>query len=71
MGLSEEIDAAAALALVDLLDRAEVHRTLRIAFRLPRNAWDEFDRLFEEQSKKNEGTTAESRSEEAPVTAGV
>jgi uncharacterized protein with von Willebrand factor type A (vWA) domain len=48
VGLSEEIDAAAALALVDLLDRSEVHRTLRIALRLPRDAWDEFDRLFEE-----------------------
>jgi uncharacterized protein with von Willebrand factor type A (vWA) domain len=48
VGLSEEIDAAAALALVDLLDRAEVHRTLRIALRLPRDAWDLFDRLFEE-----------------------
>jgi uncharacterized protein with von Willebrand factor type A (vWA) domain len=48
VGLSEEIDAAAALALVDLLDRAEVHRTLRIAFRLPRDAWELFDRLFEE-----------------------
>jgi len=48
VGLSEEIDAAAALALVDLLDRAEVHRTLRIAFRLPRDAWEAFDRLFEE-----------------------
>jgi hypothetical protein len=48
VGLSEEVDAAAALALVDLLDRAEVHRALRIAFRLPREAWDIFDRLFEE-----------------------
>jgi len=48
VGLSEEIDAAAALALLDLLDRAEVHRALRIAFRLPRDAWDIFDRLFEE-----------------------
>src|SRR5215831_4672380 len=48
VGLSEEIDAAAALALVDLLDRAEVHRTLRIAFPLPREAWALFDRLFEE-----------------------
>jgi len=48
VGLSEEIDAAGALALVDLLDRAEVHRTLRIAFRLPREAWEIFDRLFEE-----------------------
>src|SRR5262245_53008303 len=48
VGLSEEIDAAAALALVDLLDRAEVHRALRIALRLPREAWDAFDRLFGE-----------------------
>jgi len=48
VGLSEEIDAAAALALVDLLDRSEVHRTLRIALRLPRDAWETFDRLFEE-----------------------
>ena len=48
VGLSEEIDAAAALALIDLLDRAEVHRTLRIALRLPRDAWEAFDRLFEE-----------------------
>src|SRR4029077_3275086 len=48
VGLSEEIDAAAALALVDLLDRAEVHRALRIAFRLPREAWDLFDLRFEE-----------------------
>jgi hypothetical protein len=48
VGLSEEIDAAAALALVDLLDRAEVHRTLRIALRLPRDGWDAFDQLFEE-----------------------
>src|SRR5258705_9115145 len=48
VGLSEEIDAAAALALVDLLDRSEVHRTLRIALRLPRDAWEAFDRLFEE-----------------------
>src|SRR5258705_64656 len=47
-GLSEEIDAAAALALVALLDRSEVHRTLRIALRLPRDAWETFDRLFEE-----------------------
>src|SRR5262247_215884 len=48
VGLSEEIDAAGALAIVDLLDRAEVHRALRIALRLPRDAWDVFDRLFEE-----------------------
>jgi uncharacterized protein len=48
VGLAEEIDAAAALALVDLLDRSEVHRTLRIALRMPRDAWEVFDRLFEE-----------------------
>ncbi len=48
VGLGDEVDAATALTLVDLLDRAEVHRSLRIAFKLPREAWDIFDRLFEE-----------------------
>jgi uncharacterized protein len=48
VGLGDEIDAATALRLVDLLDRAEVHRALRIAFKVPREAWEMFDRLFEE-----------------------
>lgn len=48
VGLTDEIDGANALALVDLLDRAEVHRALRIAFKLPRAAWDLYDRLFDE-----------------------
>ena len=46
VGLTDEIDAAAALSLVDLLDRDEVHRALRIAFKLPRDAWGMFDKLF-------------------------
>ncbi|HMA89340.1 MAG TPA: VWA domain-containing protein [Burkholderiales bacterium] len=48
VGLGDEVDAAAALALVDLLDRGEVHRALRIAFKLSREAWDLYDRLFRE-----------------------
>jgi uncharacterized protein with von Willebrand factor type A (vWA) domain len=48
VGLGDEVDAASALALVDLLDRAEVHRSLRIALKLPREAWELYDRLFEE-----------------------
>jgi len=48
VGLGDEVDAATALTLVDLLDRAEVHRALRIAFKLPREAWDLYDRLFDE-----------------------
>ena len=48
VGLGDEVDAATALTLVDLLDRAEVHRALRIALKVPREAWDLFDRLFEE-----------------------
>ena len=47
-GLGDEVDAAAALKLIDLLDRAEVHRALRIALKVPREAWETFDRLFEE-----------------------
>lgn len=48
IGLGDELDAASALALADLLDRDEVHRTLRIALKVPREAWELFDRLFEE-----------------------
>ena len=48
VGLGDEVDAAAALALVDLLDRAEVHRALRIALKLPREVWDLYDMLFNE-----------------------
>src|SRR3970282_1808319 len=48
LGLADEVDAAAALSLVDLLDRAEVHRALRIALKVPRAAWELYDRLFEE-----------------------
>jgi uncharacterized protein with von Willebrand factor type A (vWA) domain len=48
VGLGDELDAATALTLVDLLDREEVHRALRIAFKVPREAWELFDALFEE-----------------------
>jgi len=48
VGLGDEIDAAVALTLVDLLDRAEVHRALRIAFKVQRDAWEAFDSLFEQ-----------------------
>src|SRR5262249_27052136 len=46
VGLGDEIDAATALTLVDLLDRGEVQRGLRIALMVPREAWATFDRLF-------------------------
>jgi len=48
VGLSDELDAASALRLIDLVDRAEVHRALRIALKLPPEAWELYDRLFEE-----------------------
>lgn len=48
VGLSDEIDAAAALPLVDLFDRSEVRTGLRIAFKVPHDAWGRFDRLFDE-----------------------
>ena len=48
VGLGDEIDAATALTLVDLFDRDEVRRGLRIALKVPRHAWSTFDRLFDE-----------------------
>jgi uncharacterized protein with von Willebrand factor type A (vWA) domain len=48
VGLGDEIDAATALTLLDLLDRHEVRRGLRIALKVPRDAWATFDRLFDQ-----------------------
>jgi len=48
VGLSDAIDAATALTLVDLLDREEVRQGLRISLKVPPDAWPAFDRLFEQ-----------------------
>jgi uncharacterized protein with von Willebrand factor type A (vWA) domain len=44
--LRDEVDAAEALGLVDMMDREEVKTALRIALRIPRSAFAVFDRLF-------------------------
>ena len=44
--LSDEIDGAAALLLVDLGDRDEVRYALRTALKVLRSDWDTFDELF-------------------------
>jgi uncharacterized protein len=46
VGLSDEVDAASALTLVDLLDRDEVARALRAALKVRRHHWEIFDELF-------------------------
>jgi uncharacterized protein with von Willebrand factor type A (vWA) domain len=46
VGLSEEVDGAAALALVDLLDQEEVRSALRTALKVRRSDWGVFDELF-------------------------
>ena len=44
--VSDEIDGAAALLLVDLGDRDEVRYALRAALKVRRSDWDTFDELF-------------------------
>jgi len=46
IGLGEEVDAAAALTLVDLLDRDEVSTALKCALKVRREHWPLFDELF-------------------------
>jgi hypothetical protein len=46
VGLGEEVDAAAALTLVDLLDRDEVSAALKCALKIRREHWAVFDELF-------------------------
>ncbi len=44
--LSDEIDAARALAHVDVADIGEVRRALRIALKIPHDSWHLFDKYF-------------------------
>jgi uncharacterized protein with von Willebrand factor type A (vWA) domain len=44
--LRDELDAAEALAVVDTSDREEVHRSLRVALKVPPPGRAAFDRLF-------------------------
>jgi uncharacterized protein with von Willebrand factor type A (vWA) domain len=46
--LSDEVDAASALTLVDLSDRAEVRRALAIALKIQRRHAKTFEQIFEE-----------------------
>jgi len=46
VGLGDEVDAVRALTLVDVPDRSEVHRALRIAMKILRRDWAAFDESF-------------------------
>jgi uncharacterized protein with von Willebrand factor type A (vWA) domain len=46
VGLSDEVDGVSALTLVDIGDRSEVHRALRIALKIRRRDREAFDELF-------------------------
>ena len=46
VSVSDEIDGASALLLVDLGDRDEVRYALRTALKVRRSDWDTFDELF-------------------------
>jgi uncharacterized protein len=48
IGIGDEIDAASALSLVDLLDRQEMHHALRAALKVRRHLWAVFDATFDE-----------------------
>ena len=47
VGIGDEIDAARALTLIDLFDRAEVRRAFRIAFKIRPRDDAQFDALFD------------------------
>lgn len=47
IGVGDEVDATRALTLVDLTDREEVHRSLRVALKVRRRDWAIFDELFD------------------------
>ncbi len=48
VGLSDEVDGAEALTLIDLFDRDEVYRALRTTFKIQRRDWTTFEELFKQ-----------------------
>ena len=48
VGTGDQMDGVRALAEVDLLDREEVRRALRIAFKVRRRHWPDFDAVFDD-----------------------
>lgn len=47
IGMTDQLDATHALTLVDLTDRDEVSRALRVAFKVRRRDWATFDEMFD------------------------
>jgi uncharacterized protein with von Willebrand factor type A (vWA) domain len=69
-GLSDEVDAVAALTLVDLSDRPEVHRALSAALKIRRRDRAAFDELFARFWGAESEPTSPSRSAASPSPAG-
>jgi uncharacterized protein len=69
-GLSDEVDAVAALTLVDLSDRAEVHRALSTALKIRRRDRAVFDELFERLWGAEAAGTSPDRRTAAPSPRG-
>ena len=55
VALTDEIDAAHSLALVDIGDHQEVRLALRCSMKVPRRHWPAFDRLFFEMWRTGTG----------------
>ena len=68
--VSDEIDSAATLLLVDLDDRDEVRYALRVALKVRRSDWDTFDELFRDfwaaEDQPAGAARAPDRSDRAP-----
>ncbi len=65
--VSDEIDGAAALVLVDLGDRDEVRHALRAALKVRRSDWDTFDELFQDFWAAGGGPERSERPARAPT----
>ncbi|HSE62867.1 MAG TPA: hypothetical protein VLG15_04580, partial [Thermoanaerobaculia bacterium] len=66
-GLADEVDAVAALTLVDVSDRAEVHRALSAALKIRRRDRAVFDELFARLWAAEAPGTSPSRRTAAPA----
>jgi len=70
VGVGDEVDGAAALMRVDLMDRADVYQALRAALKIRRRDWQTFDEVFAEVWSAAPREAAQAR-EAAPAPANA
>ena len=70
VGIGDEVDALAALTLIDIGDRNEVHRALLVALKIQPRDREAFEEVFGRNWNEGGSSTPRTAPEQGPVSAG-